>query len=90
MVLGADAEAVLVLLVKPEDRELDSTLIPAVEDEVLALSDLLYRVPRYPGLVGTSSVPSFFDSIITTRPMVGRNCGSDCVHNNPICMHNAA
>lgn len=51
------------------------------------LWDLRCRAAGTPGLVGSSRLPGLFDSKITTRRMSGRNCGSRCVHSNPIWMH---
>lgn len=87
----AVAVALLVFLVEPKDSESYSpvVLVPAVEDAALGLRDLLYLEPGYPGLIGSSSVPGFFDSITTALRMMGRNCGSAWVHNSPICMQTA-
>lgn len=87
-----EAEAVPVFVYKLEVyvRELDSPELPAVEDDNAAgLLALLYLEPGTPGLVGSSRLPGpgFFDSITTTRLIVGRNWGSPCVHNNPIWIH---
>lgn len=54
----------------------DSPEVPAVEVDAVGRRDLLYLEPGYPGLVGSSRVPGFFDSITTTRRMLGRDCGS--------------
>lgn len=84
----AVAVVLLVFVVEPKEWELDWALGPAVdEEEALCLWDFLYLEPAKPGRVGSSSIPGFFDSMTTTRRMVGRNCGSDWVHNNPIWMH---
>ena len=47
-----------------------------VEVDVVGQRNRLYIEPGYPGLVGSSKVPGFFDSITTTRSMLGRDCGS--------------
>lgn len=91
----AVAVAVVTLLetvvVEPNECELDSPELPALEDDdiLLGLRVLLYLEPGYPGRVGSSSMLDFFDSITTTRRMSGRNCGSDWVHNSPIFTHTA-
>jgi hypothetical protein len=80
----AVAVALLVLEVDSNVWESESPEGPLMEDSPGGRRDLLYRDPGTPGRVGSSRVPCFFDSITTTRRMLGRSCGSPCVHSSPI------
>ena len=79
--------AVVLMEVESNVFEEESEVL-AVDDDVPGLRVLLYREPGYPGLVGSSRVLGFLDSINTTRLMGGRKCGSPWTHSNPMCMHN--
>lgn len=61
--------------------------VPMVAPEDEGGRDFLYLDPGYPGRVGSSSLAGLFDSMTTTRRMLGRNWGSAWVHSKPICMH---
>lgn len=66
----------VVVFVEPNEFE-DSPDVPALALVFVDFRRLLYLTPGYPGLVGSSRVSGFRDSITTTRRMFGRNCGSD-------------
>lgn len=93
--MGSDALEISVAVcvaVEPNDWELDTPEVPEAEDgdvtdDVIGGRDILYRDPGYPGLVGSSRSFGCFDSSTTTRPMSGRNFGSDCTQSNPTCRH---